>query len=314
MIEFHADDYGMFPYSSKRIIRCINEGLVNGISLMPNGQCLDECMELFKETCLKKTRLSIHLNIMTERPLSHPEEIPDLVDEQGFFNVTYHKLISAYLKPGLMGRLKRQIKIELSRQIDRCLPYLPLGEGIRIDSHRHFHMVPFVFDVIMELIDEKGLELSYIRIIREKPAFYRGIMRFEHFKPLNVIKVALLNAFSLADRLRHRDIYENRSADFASILFSGCMTERNLRLILKNIKENPSAIREDVELMFHPGAVKEPEDLKRIMDLEDRAYMSDPLRTKEAKALKASPSGGARRPVDACSVPTGAKRRRCQRS
>ena len=152
-------------------------------------------------------------------------------------------------------------------------------------------MVPFVFDSIMELIDEKGLELSYIRIIREKPAFYRGIMRFEHFKPLNVIKVALQNAFSLADRLRHRDIYENRSADFASILFSGCMTERNLRLILKNIKENPSAIREDVELMFHPGAVKEPEDLKRIMDLEDRSYMSDSLRTKEARALLASPSG-----------------------
>ena len=37
--------------------------------------------------------------------------------------------------------------------------------------------------------------------------------------------------------------------------------------------------------MFHPGAVLEEEDLERINDAEDRAYMSDGLRDKEAEAL-----------------------------
>ncbi len=285
MIEFHADDYGMFPYSSKRIIKCINEGLINGISLMPNGKCFDECMRLFSELSLKKVRMSVHLNIMTETPLSKPEEVTELTDDKGCFNVTYQKLLLACVKPDLRNRLKKQIKNELSRQIDACLPYLPADEGIRIDSHRHFHMVPWCFDLITEIIKEKGLRLSYIRMIREKPAFYRGILRFEYFKPVNIIKALLLNSFSIVDRLKYRDLYENHSADFTSILFSGCMTERNLRIILKNIKENPSDIREDVEIMFHPGAVKEPEDLMRVADKEDRKYFSDPLRTKEAKAL-----------------------------
>ena len=66
MIEFHADDYGMFPAAARRIIHCINKGSLNGISLMPNGLYLDECMEILKEECTKEVKLAIHFNIMTD--------------------------------------------------------------------------------------------------------------------------------------------------------------------------------------------------------------------------------------------------------
>ena len=46
MTEFHADDYGLFPKQSKRILRCITEGACNGISIMPNSPYLSECMEM----------------------------------------------------------------------------------------------------------------------------------------------------------------------------------------------------------------------------------------------------------------------------
>ena len=63
------------------------------------------------------------------------------------------------------------------------------------------------------------------------------------------------------------------------------MTYRNVRLILKNIENRPSDFRENIELMFHPGAVLEREDQERINDAEDRAYMSDEMRDREAEAL-----------------------------
>jgi predicted glycoside hydrolase/deacetylase ChbG (UPF0249 family) len=285
MIEFHADDYGMFPGAVRRIIRCANEGYLNGVSLMPNGLYLDECMDILKKECTKEIRLAIHFNIMTEKPLSPTEEIPDLVDGSGCFNMTYGKLLKASVIPGIRRRYKKQIKAELGRQMDRCLPYLKEQGSVRIDSHRHFHMVPLVFDVISELVKEKELNVSYIRIIREKPAFYRGLAGFECFRPINIIKVILLDVFSAIDRIKHRELYDAGNSDFASILFSGCMTRRNLDIMLKNIENNRKAFRENIELMFHPGAVKEQEDLCRISDPEDREYMSDVMRDREADAL-----------------------------
>ncbi len=286
MIEFHADDYGMFPGASRRILQCINDGVLNGISLMPNGLYLDKSMELFREQCEgKDVKLAIHFNIMTEKPLSDPKEIPDLTDSDGYFNVSYGKLLKSYIIPGMKKRYKKQIKQELAKQLDRCLPFFSDQGSIRIDSHRHFHMVPFVFDVIAELIEERNLDVSYIRIIHERPVFYKGLSHFEYFKPINVIKVILLNTFSSIDRIKHRALYDKVKADFASILFSGCMTWNNLNLILKNIRNNPEAFEGNIELMFHPGSIFEEKDLERIHDIEDRAYMSDALRSKEAFAL-----------------------------
>ncbi len=285
MIEFHADDYGMFPAAARRIITCINDGCINGISLMPNGHCFEECMEILKKECKKPVRMSVHLNLMTEKPLSPVNLIPDLVDKEGYFCLTYGKLLWNSLFPGRRKRYKEEIKAELKQQIEKCLPYFPVGQGLRLDSHRHFHMIPVVFEAIAELVAENNYDLSYIRIIRERSAYYRHIGRFDHFRSVNVIKVWLLNYLGRIDRRKQRSLYELGSADFASILFSGCMTENNLSLIFENMKKCKNGGREEKELMFHPGAVLEEEDLMRIHDTEDAQYMADPLRSAEHKAV-----------------------------
>ncbi len=285
MIEFHADDYGMFPQAARRIITCIHDGCINGISLMPNGPCFDECMEILKNECDKKVRLSIHLNLMTERPLSDSAKIPDLVDADGYFCLTYGKLLLSSLLPKKRARIKKQIKEELTLQIEKCLPYLTDQDGLRLDSHRHFHMVPVVFDAIAEVIKEHHYSLNYIRIIREKPCLYHHIFRFERFRPVNVVKALLLNYLGSIDKRKQKDLYAKGTADFASILFSGCMTQKNLSLLCKNHTKYRKKFREDLELMFHPGAVMEKEDLDRIHDAEDALYMADPMRLAEKEAV-----------------------------
>ena len=288
MIEYHADDYGMFPASSRRIIDCIENGCINGISLMPNGACFSECMGILQKECTRSVRLSIHLNLITERPLCDPGKIPDLVNEEGLFSVTYGKILAASLVPSTRRRYKEQIKAELGKQIDTCLPYLREQGSVRLDSHRHIHMVPVVFEAIQELTDEKALNVSYIRIVHERSAYYRNIGQFECLRPVNVIKAMLLNYLGFIDRIRCPRLYAKGTADFASILFSGCMTKKNVRMILENTSKCRSGSREDLELMLHPGAVFEAKDLERINDAEDRKYLADPMRIKEAEACRAS--------------------------
>ena len=286
MIEYHADDYGMFPAASRRIIDCIENGRINGISLMPNGQCFSQCMDIFEKECTKPVRLSVHLNLITEKPLSDPGTIPDLVDENGHFSVSYGKILIASLIPSKRKKYKEQIKTELGRQIEACLPYMEKQGNVRLDSHRHIHMVPVVFEALQEIIEEKNLDISYIRIIHERFAFYKKLGQFECFRPVNVIKAVLLNYLGFIDKIRYPKLYAKGNAEFASILFSGCMTKKNLGNILKNISSDHSFPHEDIELMFHPGAVLEKEDLAQIADVEDRHYLSDKMREKEATALR----------------------------
>ena len=286
MIEFHADDYGLFPAASRRIIECANDGYLSGISIMPNSPRLDECMDILKKECKRQLRLTIHLNLVEGKPLSPVEEVPDLVDEEGNFDISFEEILLANILPGTGKDIKAQIKTEFKRQIDNCLKYFPGGNGIRLDSHRHYHCIPLIFDVIDELIKEEGYDVTSVRITREKPEFYRGITKFEYLKPLNVIKAILLNTLCQIDHLRHRELYSLYASDFSGVMFSGHMTYKNLIRILKNISAGRSAFQENIELLFHPGAVLEEEDVELITDSSDAGFMTSGMRLKEGEALK----------------------------
>ena len=64
MTEFHADDYGLFPAQARRILQCYEKGALNGVSIMPNSPCLEQCLEMLPETGIA---LTVHLNLMEGR-------------------------------------------------------------------------------------------------------------------------------------------------------------------------------------------------------------------------------------------------------
>ena len=80
MTEFHADDYGLFPAQARRILQCYEEGALNGVSIMPNSPCLEQCLEMLPE---KGLALTVHLNLMEGRSAAPGEELPHLVDGDG---------------------------------------------------------------------------------------------------------------------------------------------------------------------------------------------------------------------------------------
>ena len=61
-ILFHADDYGANREVSAHILDCYREGALNSLSVLPNGDCLDECMRML-EPYREQVNISIHFNL-----------------------------------------------------------------------------------------------------------------------------------------------------------------------------------------------------------------------------------------------------------
>jgi len=81
-IEFHADDYALFPVQSHRILDCRRNGNLGGISVMPNSPYLEECMsDLFPFR--KDLDITVHLNLIEGSSLCSREEVPLLTEETG---------------------------------------------------------------------------------------------------------------------------------------------------------------------------------------------------------------------------------------
>lgn len=282
MIEVHADDFCISPGASRDIIECINLGSVNGTSIMPDSPYFEECMEILKDECKKPVFLSVHLDLITGRALSG---VSVLTDKEGFFNITWLKFILISLIPFYRTKYRNAVKRELSLQIDRCLPYMD-QRGIRIDSHRHIHMVPMIFGVIMELIREKGLKLDYIRITKDDLRLYKGLKGFDHFQPFGLIKSLLLILFSDIDLIRFRRELSGHTADFGCILFSGKMTENNMLRVLSAKKRSKALSGRNMEIMVHPYLIKDSSEIDSIHDLEDKGYVVSHFRTEEKMAVK----------------------------
>ena len=80
MIYFCADDYGISTSSNTRIEECLKNGVLNKISILPNGNVSDFSELIFEEN----VKLSLHLNLIEGSPLSKKEDVSLLVTRNGF--------------------------------------------------------------------------------------------------------------------------------------------------------------------------------------------------------------------------------------
>lgn len=284
MIEFHADDYGLFYEESKRIIDCIENGVLNGVSIMPNSPHLKECMEMLKPY-KESVALTIHLNLVEGRCLSRPEDVNLLVDKVGNFNISFGKLLLVSFLP-IRAKYMAQLEKELRGQIEAVRPFFE-GALLRLDGHMHYHQLPVIFDSIIKIIEKDNLHISYIRMPRESFRNYRPIRELSGLKIINFVKVAILNALVARNAKKYQQILEKMDKmDFSGVLCSGNMCYENVKILLQNCKEYDKTAEKNMEFLFHPGAVLEEADQKRVTSKDDMAFLKDEGRMREAAALK----------------------------
>lgn len=276
-VEYHADDYGLFPAQSRRILDCSDHGVLNAVSVMTNGPHLAACMEAFGPY---KDRLAaaVHLNFMEGRAFCPGI----LTDQAGNFHVTFGALLLHSFLPA-RRKYRAALREEIRAQIHALLPYLG-GRPLRIDGHAHYHMLPVVFDALMDIIQEENLSVSYIRVPKDPVRLYlRHWKELDGFRPINLVKVLILDLLAWRNEWKYRAFFDGLERRvFLGVLFSGNMCYENVSAVLPEAEALAARKGWGVEVLAHPGGVHEPEDVQELTHPDDRAFLTSGSREREA--------------------------------
>lgn len=269
-IIFHSDDYGISVDSAKYILSCCDEGVLSSVAIMPNSPAFSICCQMLKPYVRQgRLNISVHLNLVEGKALSSPDELPLLTNREGYFRHSFEMLFLLTLSPK-RRRLKEEIRMELTRQIRKIQDEFP-DISLALDSHQHFHMIPLVFDTVLEIIQELSLPVRYVRMSSEPllpflqtPSLYRQI------RPINIVKNVLLNVFSWWDapRLKKQGIPTNL---FWGLMFSGNMNLSVVQKLLPRFQAIASRRGLPLEILSHPCPVA---DIADCLDREKKGFVS----------------------------------------
>ena len=291
-IWFHADDFGVTAEQSRRILSCYQNGVLNSISVLPNTPALRESLGILDQADPDGTQIRrvLHLNFVEGKPLAGAGNVPELVDNTGYFNKSFIQFFQwNYTTRGVRRReLIRQIKSEIAAQLQAVTSVCDY-KITAIDSHQHYHMIPIVFDSLMEVLSEKGLGCNAIHQIRipvDPTAPLKSSAKLRRKIPkINWVKWFILRLYAE----RNKKILHSRGMEapvFFGMFYTCEMKREVVETLLPAYKSYADNNKQSLELMFHPGGLTGCKDLLdvRSKELAD-FYMSD-NRCDEAECLK----------------------------
>lgn len=287
-IIFHADDYGITPEQSKLILSyagdCGGNGALNSISVMVNSPSFDQSVPLLRESA-QHIYTSLHVNVVEGTCCADPARIPYLVDETGTFRQSFASMLKLAFG-STREALTKQLAIEIGAQIDTYLEVLPEAkDALRIDSHQHFHLIPAVFDALLEAAESRGCTIAFLRIPAEPVIpFLKTPRIWLRIPPINWVKHWLLNFLWRLDK-RKLPQYKQISAVFCGINFSGHMTPERAGAVYPAFKAYAKKKGMPLEMLFHPGSVPEEDALNPNLTGFIAFYTSN-LRGIEGEALR----------------------------
>lgn len=278
MVLFHADDYGLDPHESEKILYCRKHGCLNSVSVMPNSPLLDECLHMLDG----QIRLGVHLNFMEGRCCSVKQEVSLLVDEEGMFCLSYGKML--LLSCIRYRSFRRQIKAECAAQIQRVVQLTGMDCRLRIDSHLHCHMIPAVFHGLKDACRQLHVDVEYVRWPVEPLLPYlrhRNVWRC--IPPVNLVKNLLLHLFALVNYpVLVKAGWKNKTAVFFGVLFTGKMFFQPVACVLPEFEKLAEKKNKDLEVLFHPGGI-DAGDVHS--DIRFAEFYNSPCRAMESDTL-----------------------------
>ena len=274
--DIHADDYALSPNTSKDMLECMRAGKLDSISIVPNMSCFEECMALLYTEIPRLPflpLLSVHLDFVEGRSLAGQTAAPDLVrDGSDLMGLGWGGLFLASYLPGKRGRVKVQLKREIRAQIARvqqavrkCVEIaeqagVPCAQkGLRIDSHQHAHMIPVVWEAILETVSEEGYTLEYIRNSKEVlDVFLTDVSLYKTYRPINFVKNRLLAVYShKVDRF-----YKEQGMTqmyLWGLVMSGRMDRERIERLYPKMQKKAQKAQRTLEILFHPGITLQEE-------------------------------------------------------
>ncbi len=258
-IDFHADDYAASIENSKRIIELVQAGRIDSFSVLPNMGCYEECMNLLKdnwESFPKKPLISVHLNLIDGYWLSSKK--PGRIIKNSWGKIFLHTMIPDHKRNRLLASYSAEIEAQIKAVTEKTADLrddsgAPIA--LRIDSHVHTHMIPLVFDALMDALARTGLrnEVSFIRCSTEPLSmflFTPGITGT--ISPVNIIKNIMIHILShfVRDNLRGMNIDTGR---LFGVAMTGEMDKRRVSILLPKMIKYARKKNAYLEILSHPG-------------------------------------------------------------
>lgn len=237
----NADDFGLSKNINKGVVDGYNSGVLKSASLCANGDAFSASVNEIMPEC-PDLCVGVHLNLIEGKALKNSTEIPMLTDADGNFNNGFVQLLAKLNNKSFL----EQVEIEFRAQIEKILGYL---KPAHIDSHVHTHAIPEIFAITCKLADEYGI--PYVRTQFERPYLTPSIEKHINLKyPVNQIKVALLDTFTMKNRKTLAQYKKLKTNDFlVGVSYTGMMNNNTVESGLRALKSEENII---VESLIHP--------------------------------------------------------------
>ena len=266
----NADDLGICEATNRAIAEAFRRGILTSTSLMANGPAFEHALEHVVRPN-PKLGVGLHVCLVGAKSLLAPDKLPLLVDDQGEFSRGFVSL----LKLTLIKR--RAVVDEIEREVAAQFEAL-LAHGVQIDhvdSHRHVHMIPAVFRIVVRLAQRYGCPA--VRVSHEPlPRLSRLLLpaRLLHL-PGNMAKKLILSA--LARRNRSQAAVICTPDRVVGVLDSGRM---DVDAVSAGILSAADGV---TEIITHPGG--ENPEIPSNTAAMDRKFLLSPARHSEFLAL-----------------------------
>lgn len=245
----NADDFGLSSGVNRAVEMSWQNGILTQASLMPGGDAFDEAVAFAKAN--PELQIGLHLTLVQGRAVLPPEQIPGLVDADGFFP---NNPVAVGMRLFFDRSLRNQIFAEIEAQILKIKATgLPLSH---IDGHLNIQMHPTVFELLTELMPRHGI--YSFRITREN---LRKNLAHDHRRIFGKsMERAVFGMLSDYVEPQLHDLGIISANEVKGLFNSGRMTESYLLDIIDQIGPGIT------EAYFHPGCLPDLEIGRRMPD------------------------------------------------
>lgn len=281
-IIFHCDDAGATVNSTRCILQAFDNGLINSLSIVANGDGVGEISQRLQKLSKNKMRIAVHLNLLEGKLLSS-NKTNLLLDDHGNLHFKFIDLVKKWLslskkkKNELLSEIEQEWRAQIEKVKTVCYPH----QISQIDSHEYIHMLPFLFPLVVRLAEEQNI--PQIRIPREVYHISENLYDSLSVNFLvNIIKhyvLKILSWYSI-DKLNFRNY--DHSKYIIGVLYTGKMTISSVKAGIEAARRRKAT---SVEIIFHIGRAKESEVSRWVGNLKTASAYTSKNRDKEYAEL-----------------------------
>jgi len=239
----NADDFGLTEGVNRGILEAHRNGIVTSTTLLVTGAAFSSAVALARHT--PALGVGIHLNLTEGQPVLEAHEIPSLVK-----NGSFRRGLAQFSKDVVTGKVKLQeVEAELRAQIEKA--FAAAIQPAHLDGHKHVHMLPGVFGIVVRLAREYGM--AGVRCSGEPAAGAAELVGKTAGQSAKMLaRYVAGRGLSVLSRRFQEKLRQGGLACpeyFFGITHTGFLDRESLLRILRRLPEGTS------ELMCHPGYV-----------------------------------------------------------